>query len=428
MPARMQYHWPPQPYGARGLLVLKSSVDSLRETDFDDLDLASRYHDQIEEIAAALEDALARKDFLGFYQTFRSTDLPFLFPDFADNTKALFRTCSRLVHRLGGISPAAALAVENHLYICSAIARFPTGDDPGLEKRRDSLISSIVDNRYLVANTNSRVHGKKVGQIGTVARRSGKDFRISGKAAYTSLSTQADMLLLLTAIENEGPAIFAVTPMQGNSAVEIGPYLFPTAMIDSDTRQISFHDLVLPAESLIADSQTPNLPLIADYEMVWHQLLLTSLYLGAAARAIEEARQFLRVTRDRDDHVLAELDGMVVDVGRLVMRYRSACWLVLQAGDALAAIRALPDEVNLLKQAADIACTVKCLGTDCAEAVVTACRKIIGGRCFTGSQAMERLSQEVMFGSFAPDANAAIERRFGREALKETSFLDTPWY
>jgi alkylation response protein AidB-like acyl-CoA dehydrogenase len=406
---------------------LKTSFDSLHEASSEDLELAARHHDQIDEVAAALEDALAKKDFAEFYHTFRSTDLPFLFPDFEHNTRGLFRTCFKVLHRLGGISPATALAIENHYYICSAIARFPAGDDINLEKRRNSLISGIVKNRHLVANTNSRIHGKKVGQIGTVARREGNGFRISGKAAYTSLASQSNTLLLLTAIEGEGPAIFAVSPMQGNPAIEIGSYLFPTAMVDSDTRQITFHDLMLPEETLLADAQTDSLPLIADFEMIWHQLLLTSLYLGAAARAIEEARKFLRATRGKDDQVLADLDGMVVDVGRLVIKYRSSCHVVFQAGDALSEIQSLPRDTHLLERAVELACMAKYVGTDCAERVVTASRKIVGGRSFTGTHPLERLSQEVMFASFAPEANAGIERRFGKEALGETPFPETTW-
>ncbi len=399
-------------------------MDSVDEGDRYKRHVPPHYQEQIGTIAEALEEALAQNDSTVFYRAFRSTDLPFIGTHYQQDAYGLFAVCFEILHRLGSISPATGLAVENHYYVSSAIATFPTPDDPALNNSRQSLLASITNDRLLVANTNSKVHSAKLGEMGTCARLTEEGFRITGKAAYTSLATQGDLLVFITQIEGEGPALFAITPMQKNPCVEIGPYLFPSAMIDSDTRQIIFHDLLVPKDQLIAGGKDAQVGLLINFEMAWHQLLIPALYLGAAARAIEEARKFLRATRGRDERPLAELDGMIIDVGRMALDYHSACCVVQQAGQALGEVKQLPKDARLLDWAVDMASAAKYTGTRCAEAIVTNARRIIGARAFTGGHPLERLSQEVMFASLGPEVSAVIERRYGRRALGDHSFLD----
>src|SRR5262249_42155755 len=151
-----------------------------------------------------------------------------------------------------------------------------------------------------------------------------------------------------------------------------------------------------------------DLSLLISFEMAWHQLLIPALYLGAAARAIEEARKFLYATLGRDNRPLAELDGMIIDVGRLAIDYSGACSAVWRAGDALGEVKDLPRDARLLERAVDLASTAKYIGTKCSEAIVTAARRIIGARSFTGGHPLERLSQEVMFATLGPEVNAVI--------------------
>jgi alkylation response protein AidB-like acyl-CoA dehydrogenase len=403
---------------------VKAAMDQFDEGDRYQRHIPAHCKEQIGIIAEALEKSLAQNDLTGFYQVFRSTDLPFIGTHYQHDAYGLFVICFEILHRLGGISPATALAVENHYYVSSAIATYPVVDNPALNNSRQSLLASITNGRLLVANTNSKIHSDKLGEMGTCAHLEEEGFRITGKAAYTSLATEGDLLVFITQIEDEGPGVFAITPMQNNPCVEIGPYLFPWAMIDSDTRQIVFHDLLVPKDKLIAGGKDARVGLLINFEMAWHQLLIPALYLGAAARAIEEVRQFLRATCGRDGRPLAELDGMIIDVGRMALDYDSACCVVHQAGQALGEVRQLPRDARLLDRAVDLASAAKYVGTRCAEMIVTTARRIIGARIFVGGHRLERLSQEVMFASLGPEVSAVIERRYGRQVLDDHSFLD----
>jgi alkylation response protein AidB-like acyl-CoA dehydrogenase len=380
------------------------------------------FRDQLAMVADALTDG----DLRSFYQVFRSTDLPFLAMAHEAQARPLFRLCFEILHRFGAISPATALAIENHYYVTCALATVPWPDGRPLDARRE-LLSAIAERRVLVANTNSKVHTGKLGTIGTCAERDGGRFHVNGTAAYMSLATEADMLVFITQLADEGPAIFVIEPLQSNPSIEIGPYLFPAAMLDSDTHRVTFHDLDLPADALLVGPNDKHASAFIAFEMAWHQLLIPALYLGAAAGAIEEVRCFVRATRGKDNQLLVDVDGVVVDVGRLAIEYRSAIATVLQAGDRLAEVRHFPDDLDVLESAVDAAGVAKYVGTRCAEAVVAAARRIIGPRLFTGGHLLERLSQEVMFGPLGPEVNSVIEHRHGRRALRDSPFVERWW-
>jgi alkylation response protein AidB-like acyl-CoA dehydrogenase len=373
---------------------------------------------QLDETAAALAAGLAQNDLTEFYALLRSSDLPFVAPGLA-------HACCTILHRFGGISPAVALAIENHLHVVASLITFPLQDEVQ-EARRQSLLRLLNEERLLVANTSSRVHGKTLATQGVTVRRDGDGFRVNGSASYVSLATQSDLMLFSAMIEGEGPALF-VFSLRDSPGLDIGPFLFPRAMLDSDTRRFTFQEVFLPAEALLMSGVIEQMVRMNRFQLIWHQLLIAALYLGAAASALEEVRLFLRTVHGQDGP-LAELDGMVVDTGRLMIRYRSAWALVRHTADQLSKFTQSSHESVSpvsMDDLLDLACVTKHSGTICAEEVVTAARRIIGGRSFIGpvSLPIERFSLEILFAPLGPEVNAVIERRLGRRALGETPIL-----
>lgn len=370
---------------------------------------------QLEESAKALEASIARNDLTDFYTFFRSTDLPFVAP-------GLPHVCTRILLRLGSVSPAVALAIENHLFVLSALATFSFAEEAE-EARRKSLLRSVNEQRFLVANTGSQVHANRLSTFGVFVRREGDGFRVDGVTAYVSLSTQSDIMLFQAPLEGEGLGLFIVS-LRDNPGVEIGAFLFPRTMLDSDTRQVTFRDVALPESALLLGGMTEQVEQLHQFEVIWHQTLTTSLYLGAAAGALEQARLFLRSV-SRKDTPLAELDGMVVDMGRLVIAYRQAWAGIQKTADGIAELSGRPLGPAALEDLYDRSSAAKHAGTVCAEEIVTKVRRIIGARSFAGAtaQPIERLSLETLFAPLGPDVNAVIERRLGRRVLGETPFL-----
>jgi len=381
---------------------------------------------QLERVSGALEQALARRDLSVFYRAFRASELPFLPCEPGVDPGQLVRSCHEILHKLGSLSPAVALAVENHYYVTSAIATLPAGGNAGLEERRRRLLDLIRKRRYLVANTNSRVQAEKLGSLGTQARREGEGFRVSGSAAYMSLASEGDLVVFITRLDGEGIAFF-VAPLKGAPDIEIGPYLFPNAMVDSDTRRVTFQEATLGPESLLIAGRNREVGPVVLFQIAWHQSLIPSLFLGGAARALEEVRGFLRTVRTPEDVPLASLDGMVVDVGRLAIEYRAACCVVHRAQEALGAMAKGELSAEVLEATFNLANAAKYVGTRCAEEIVGAARRIIGARSFAANHPLERLSQEIVFGPLGGEVHAGIERRYGQVVLGERSFLENHW-
>lgn len=381
--------------------------------------------DQLGRSAHALAEGLEKGDLTAFYETFRETDLPFIVQRHLEKPRGLYSACFDVLHRLGSFSPAVALAIENHFYVTCALGTFPARSNTSLEERRRTLLRAVLEERLLVANTNSRVHAGKVSSLGTGARRVEGGLLVSGAAAYMSLARQGDIVFFLTRIENEGPAVL-VSRLRDNPQIEIGPLLFPHMMVDSDTRRVTFHDSFIPEDGILLAGKSPDLTKLGAFQLAWHQAMIPAAFLGAAARALEEARLFLRSVNAPNGQPLANLDGMMVDVGRMAIRYRGACALARQAGEALEALARRARGTGF-EEVLELACAAKLVGTRCAEEIVGEVRRIIGSRAFSGAHPLERLSQEVMFGPLAGEVNAAIERRHGRRVLGEENFLSHRW-
>ncbi len=378
---------------------------------------------EIETAALALERAVDHSDLRLFYEVFRQTSLPWIGIIHRHDPSTAVRWSVEVVKRLGSISPAVALAVENHLYVVAAIATLGLRGDGLLEQRRLAVLESIGKNRWLVANTNSRIHGNRIAKANVVVEPIGDRYRVRGEAAYLSLASEGDLLVFLTFFAT-GEAAILYCPLKNNPQIEIGPLLFPNAMQDSDTRRITFKELELEQENLLFSGRDGfDILGIVRFELSWHQVLLAALSLGTAARAIEEGRLFLRSIRQPNGEPLAQLDGMVVDMGRQVLALHAASGAVERAGRVLSEICHLPTTPRQLEEAFELACAAKYISTRCAEEVVGVVRRIIGARSFVGGHPMERLSQEVLFAQLGGEVNAFIERQVGERALRDRSFL-----
>lgn len=374
----------------------------------------------LDRVSSALESGLAGNDLTEFYDVLRASELPFIAAAHDGDSCGLARACRDIIHRLGGLSPAVALAFENHLFITAVLATLSI-QDKVQEERARAILERVGKERLFVGHTGSKIHTDKLGAIGTLARREGDGFRITGSAAYTSLATQSDLLLFVTRLEEGGWAIF-IAPLCNQPGIEIGPFLFPRAMIDSDTRRIEFRDLFLPEESLLKGGKGKDMLMLNQFEVTWHMTLVAALYLGAAASAIEEVRRFLRSVSTQEGLRLAELDGMVVDAGRLALRYRTARAVLDHAVESLGRLSQDVLDPQRVAQTFELATMAKYVGTNYAEEIVTQARRIIGARSFTGGHPLERLSMEAPFGPLGPEPNAFIERLHGRSILGEKPF------
>jgi len=376
-----------------------------------------RLTDQMSEVAARLDAALLAGDLRTFYSALRASDLPLLPFYFDLEPTTLYRLSADLLHRLGSRSPAVALAVEQHFYMVGAIATMPLQlGAEALQLPRRTLLTALSRNRCLLANTNAQVHSERLGAYGTLARRDGDGFRVNGSSTFMSMATEGDMIVFLAPLAEEDQLVAFFADLKGNPTIEVGSFTFPNAMLDSDTRRVSFHDTPLRPENVLTTSLDSHFRALFAYTIVWHQGLLGALYLGAAAGAFAAVRRFCQDTALRDGRRLAEVDSVVADLGRLALRYQAA-WSLVQRVER--GLEALTRSASDLPTVLDLASAAKYTATSCAEEVVATARRILGARAFTGGNAIERLSQEVVFGTLSLELTPTIERKFGLRVLED---------
>src|SRR6476620_4453549 len=75
---------------------------------------AQALEEELTRVVAALEEGVAQRDLSSFYQTLRATHLPAIVEFYIRDPRGLARACFNILHRIGSISPAAGLAIENH--------------------------------------------------------------------------------------------------------------------------------------------------------------------------------------------------------------------------------------------------------------------------------------------------------------------------
>lgn len=382
--------------------------------------------EELARVVTALEEGVANRNLSGFYQTLRATHLPSIVEFYTEDPRGLARACFNILHSIGSISPAAGVAIENHYYVLATLTTLPIRNNPELAARRQSLVQRVIQERLLLANTSFRVHEDKVAAYGSRARLDGDGYRVSGTGAFMSLASEGDLLFFIAAIDGTEPAYF-LTPLRNNPGIEVGPLLFPEAMVDSDTRRIALHDHYLSADDLLMKGKNEETSKLSSLQFAWHQTLIPAPFLGAAARAIEEVRKFLRAVKAPNGQPLAELDGMLTDVGRMAIRYRSACCVVHQAGEQLEALIRRNPKLPEIADAVDLACAAKRSAALAVEEIVAEARRIIGPRVFTGGHPLERISTEVAFSPLVGEPLAVIDRRFGRLVLSENDFTARRW-
>jgi alkylation response protein AidB-like acyl-CoA dehydrogenase len=380
---------------------------------------------ELARVVTALDEGVARRDLSAFYQTFRATHLPSIVEFYTRNPRGLARACFNILHSIGSISPAAGVAIENHYYVLATLTTLPIRSNPELAARRQSLLQRVIQERLLLANTSFRVHEDKVASYGAQARQDGDGYRVSGAGAFMSLAGEGDLLFFVVAIDGTEPAYF-LTPLRNNPGIDVGPLLFPEAMVDSDTRRIAMRDHYLSVDDLLVRGKSETSRL-TNLQFAWHQALIPAPFLGAAARAIEEARKFLRAVKAPNNLPLAELDGMLTDVGRMAIRYRSACCIAHQAGELLETLARRNPKPSEIADAVELAGAAKRTAAQAAEEIVAEARRIIGPRVFTGGHPLERISAEVAFAPLVGEPLAVIDRRYGRLVLGENEFTTRRW-
>jgi alkylation response protein AidB-like acyl-CoA dehydrogenase len=276
------------------------------------------------------------------------------------------------------------------------------------------LLHRIEQDRLIVATGSYGDNIRTAGQSTATIRIVGD--RLVGKTHFTSIASQAD---LMTVVALRGDVVgFYVVELGGATIGE--PSFASGPMANADTRSVEIDVALTPDHVITEDPHLTEAALF--YSTAWFEALVSAAYLGAASRAIDEARAFAREVVLADGTRLADVDGAKLEIGRMVVQLKAALQIARSVAPALQAFPHV-DLVDGINHLAEVAAVAKHHCTRAAEDIVQSARRFIGTRAMKPGSIIADLTGQVVFGPLHPKVAAIFERGSGEEVLEMESFV-----
>ena len=356
--------------------------------------LAEKVRNEAREIAEAVEAAATDQEKSDtFFRLIRESCIPYLPCTLRDKPAELFARSYDAVYIMARANLPLCVGFAMHQYNLAALATLPVPSAPEFENRRKILVDSVQRYKSLLAISSfgSNIRGRGTPNPNVVVDENDRgEYVCNGRKNFRSMATTADLLLFSGYLENEEMGMF-YCHLHGDERVVPGNSLFAGAMKLTDTKPITFNNLVIKRRQVLSHEEWLTFH-ISNYATSWFEGLISAVYLGGAGRALEEVRKFSRSVSHDQESLLAELDGFQLETGRLAIKHRAALAFGMSYGPLAekycrAVIDEAPDEVQdgLSCDLLDISGTIKHMTTATAQEIVNGARSLIGTRSMSVS-------------------------------------------
>lgn len=392
-----------------------------------------RIREQAQAIADKTDAAPYEGKARAFYDGARASIIPYL-PCYLDKqVDELYARSFDAFYIFGRASVPLTVALTMHQYNLAALATMPVPQEPEFERRRKILVDTIRKYRSLLAISSfgENIKNKEAGtkQVHIEISPDGQII-CRGRKPFQSMASEADLLLFSGLVADSTNMGMFWTTIKDQPNLEVGPSLFKGGMELADTRPIEFKGLVLKQRSILSltDALTDH---ISFYATAWFEALIAAAYLGGASRALEEVRKFAHSVHLNDETPLAEVDGFVVECGRLHIALKTALsqartfgWGAQRYCEAMQRGGASVEELDGVgNDIMDCASAIKYHATKTACEIVDKCRALIGTRSMATNHPVRTLTEQVIFGPLHPSLPAHFERSAGQDMLGEEHYL-----
>lgn len=394
-------------------------------------ELKKQVREEAASLAQAVEEASSSEEKSDvFFKGIRESCIPYLPCMLRNDPEQLYVRSYEALYTLAYANLPLAVGFAMHQYNLAALATLPVKRDHEFENRRKILVDSVERYRSLIAISSFGANIRAKGAVNpnvTIYENENGEFVCNGKKNFQSMATKADILLFSGHLPDDSMGLF-YCQLAGQKNITVGDSLFPGAMSLTDTKPIFMNNVVLKRRNMLALEEWLTY-FFSNYSTSWFEGLMTAAYLGGAGRALEEVRRFGRSVSHDQEKLLSELDGFVLDVGRLAAKHRSAVAFGMSFGVAAArfcqaVISEAPEEVEtgLMYDVMDVSSAIKYSCTAIAQEIVNGARGLIGSRSMHTSHPIHALTEQICFGPLHPTIPAHYEREAGEELLGEEPY------
>lgn len=366
-----------------------------------------------------------------FFRLIRESCIPYLPCHLRDKPAELYHRSYEAVYIMARVNLPLCVGFAMHQYNLAALATLPVPSAPEFENRRKILVDSIEKYKSLLAISNfgTNIRGRGLPNPNVVVRETDTgEFLCNGRKNFQSMASNADLLLFSGYLPGDVMGMF-YCQLNGDERVVPGPSLFAGAMKLSDTKPLTFNNLVIKRRQVLSQEEWLTYH-VSNYATSWFEALVSAVYLGGAGRALEEVRKFGRSVSHNQEALLCELDGFQLESGRLALKHRAALAFGMSYGSAAAkycraVVEEAPEEEEegLSSDLMDISGCIKHSTTATAQEIVNGARALIGTRSMSVSHPIHALTEQICFGPLHPIIPAEAEREEGEALLGEEEYM-----
>ena len=191
--------------------------------------------------------------------------------------------------------------------------------------------------------------GSDMAGISTSAVRDGDDWIINGAKTFTTNGVYGDLYFLAARTSQEEPRHRGLSQFlveRSTPGVTVAGKLDKTGMLSSDTAEIAFDDVRVPATSLLGEEGRGFYQLASGLQR--ERLMAAVMSVSAADQALDDSRAYVR-QREAFGRPLAEMQGLRHKVADMATRIEAARGLTYHAAARFAAGEECAKEVSMAK-------------------------------------------------------------------------------
>jgi len=322
----------------------------------------------------------------------------------------LLETCLAQME-LGRADGSTALTLNMHLATIGSAGASMPWPEPVYER----ICRAVADGALINSAATEPELGSPAsgGLPATRAHRDGEGWRINGHKTYVSGCDVLTWFLVPAVLEGTDPpatAVFLVP--NGHPGLRIERTWDTIAMRASGSDDIYLDDVTLPEDAMIVRRRPGEADTRGPYGAAWGPLLVSSVYLGVATAARDQALRFARTRVPTAlGHPIADLPAIQWKAAEMEIALITARTLVLSAAE---------DWGNLPERRAELSpriAVAKTVAINQAIATTDIAMRITGGAGLSRGHPLERAFRDVRAGLTHPPLEDRAKEALGKAAL-----------